>query len=295
MENDFSALEAMEYSGRSFIAFRTMHDDFGFSYQLTGRSPPSQTRKFVLDEKFCVIRTELITDPKVLKKMFNVTDEQMPGLLKKIEGGNRALTIYPAMRCIIEEGKKRLIVSNGAQTKSIYNAIMNSRARASPGDILARAFSESFFEYDEVNQADIDLTSFEPDHPIFTPRINGCMDAQRFAYRVIRKNPMSREVESIYNEYPLEPGKGILIATYKGGNEKPFPLSFESPLEINVGDLSARGICRRVYDIITRPNPNDSNKVYGVSVATMTMRGGEDGLFEVGYNRINFADEVMRV
>lgn len=120
---------------------------------IMGRSPNSQNRVYVVDEKNGILRTEA-ADPS------------------KVE--DPRLIIYNAMRMI----GKRYIVSNGDQTDTIYSSISDNLMKGvdsiSPYDLYKAAV------FDEVG-VDIPTIVFnaltkrycEPDAPIFTPRISG--------------------------------------------------------------------------------------------------------------------------
>jgi IMP cyclohydrolase len=237
MKDDLSALAEMKYSGRGIIAGMTPDGNEFLAYSLTGRSPPSQARKLVEGEKTRTIRTE-VTDKKVL------------------EEGNPALLLYPAL---VHVDGKVLIASNGAQTKLVYSAARDfssfgGDAKLSAQDILHRGLLNPVFEYDARTDTWIDITSYEPDPPNNTPRISVCvLDGKAAFHIVFCDNDGIRN--SVLNSLALEPGKGHLITTYKGGNEKPLlpfevPDSFSkrSPLEVSVSSTTPDEIAQSVYD-----------------------------------------------
>ena len=239
--NDFSALEQMTYSGRGITVGMTPSGDPFIGYSLTGRSPPSQARELVYDEKNQVVRT-------------SVTDEE------QLRKGSPALLLYPA---VAYKGMG-IVASNGAQTKLIYTK------SGDPSKRLHRAFYLPFWEYD-AKEGWIDITSYEPDVPNFTPRISACLGGGEAAMHITRK--VSGGQNSIVYPYELNPGEGKLITTYKGRNEKPL-LPFEGePLEVKVGSESAEEVAYSLYDAIKGgQNPEDN---YRVAAAVMMLKDGK--------------------
>jgi hypothetical protein len=281
MADDFGVLERMKYSGRG-ITLGMTSEGFGFiGYTLTGRSPPSQARRLEPGEKTGVIRTEVVKEDDVLKKMFDITDDaELVKLKEKIQKGSPALIYYPAL-WPVENG---LIASNGAQTKLIYNEGRKRRWDSNrPGMILDEAMRLPFDEYDPFEDRHIDITRYEPDDPNFTPRVSGLLLRNNGAMHIVRKQGAGKTTEM--HPLSLESGKANFIATYKGGNEDPL-LSFEGgPLEMRIRSTTAEQICRGLYEV-SRGHVDGKN--LQVAAAVMVLR---DGAYET--HIINRADEVM--
>jgi len=252
--NDFSALEQMTYSGRGITVGMTPSGAPFIGYSLTGRSPPSQARELVYDEKNQVVRTS-VTDPE------------------QLADGSPALLLYPA----IANSSKGMVVSNGAQTKLIYSEairIVGKTTEEVLGRALgARAFGpyESFWEYD-AKEGWIDITSYEPDAPNFTPRISAYQRGSNAAMYIVRKTE-DGGLFSIGFKISLIPKEGKLITTYKGGNEKPL-LPFDSnPLDVAITSESPEEIVDSLYDAIKGgQNPEDN---YRVASAVMMLKDGK--------------------
>jgi len=106
----------------------------GISYVM-GRSPNSQNRIYVLDKKQGILRTEAANESKV---------------------EDSSLIIYNAMRVLIVKNRFGIIISNGAQTDTLFEA-MNKQ-----------------IWYNSHSNTEISLlrTYCEPDASIFTPRIS---------------------------------------------------------------------------------------------------------------------------
>jgi len=246
MPNDFSALANMDYSGRGIIVGATPYFGNPFvGYSLTGRSPSSQARELVFGENTGTIRT-------------NVTDRE------QLEKGSPALLLYPAVVTIGDV----MIASNGAQTKLLYSAVMNAITRdeqINPEDILELAFREPSYEYDQMGDRWIDITTYEPDSPNNTPRISLCMMGLSAAMHIVRCTDGKKDVE--IHPFGLELGRGKLITTYKGGNEKPLLPFVSQPLYVTIDSESVEKIAEGLYAAVyggTKPGDN-----YRVAAAVM--------------------------
>ena len=109
------------------------------------------------------------------------TDEEV---LKK---GNPDLLIYPA----ILFAAAGVAVSNGRQTADVRSRL-DGAAAPGPVEILAGSLSG---------------WDFEPDAPIFTPRISGCVLPGAKAALALIKRGAGGEALRSYHEFPLAAGK----------------------------------------------------------------------------------------
>ena len=130
-----------------------------------------------------------------------------------------------------------LIVTNGDQTDTIYDYLRND------GD------------YTEA----LRIRSYEPDAPIYTPRVSGVMDLADGSYNlsIIKKteNPGSDSCVRQFFEYDKpNPGKGHIIHTYDRDGDPPVQFS---------GEPVAVGIPGSIDDMTTAiwENLNFDNKV----------------------------------
>ena len=163
------------------------------------------------------------------------TDEET---LKK---GNVDLLVYPAL--LFDE--RGVVVSNGKQTGDILNGLA---AAEGPVSVLAGALAR---------------WDYEPDSPIFTPRISGCVAGGRAALSLVRRGPEGTTLRS-YFEVPLRAGTGRLISTYQGPNRDPLP-SFEGePHEVILEGMTPRGTGESIYEAL---GPRTPEKDFRVSVA----------------------------
>lgn len=151
---------------------------------------------------------------------------------KKLKEKNIELLIYSALR--IERG---IAVSNGKHTDDIYKSMKNL---SHPVKVLAHALR--FWEY-------------EPDSPNFTPRISGCvLSGDHAALSTIKRAVDGRSLRNFY-EFPLIPGKGKLISTYKGKNKDPLP-SFEGePIDTEIPTQNAEKTAQYFYHSL-KPKQN---------------------------------------
>ncbi|MDO8628186.1 MAG: IMP cyclohydrolase, partial [Nanoarchaeota archaeon] len=216
-------LTAMEYPGRGIIISRSFDNQWNqLTYFLTGRSPPSKARKLVQGKTTGTVSTQ-VTDEEQLKK------------------GSRALLIYPAI--MISETKKSIgiVASNGAQTTLLYNRLRQLHNQVSNPTYQEQELEETFlgneetklyleeephYMYDEHSDTLIDLNSFEPDEPNWTPRINAMMQGNKSYMHIVKRNKRGR-AEHRYFLFPesLEDiqGEGLLLTTYDGKNVNPLP------------------------------------------------------------------------
>lgn len=172
-------------------------------------------------------------------------------VLKK---GNVDLLIYPAVLF----GDGGVAVSNGKQTGDILAKLAGGGA---PVSILAEALKR---------------WDFEPDSPIFTPRISGCLAGREAALSLVRRGPSGTTLRS-YFEVPLEPGKARLISTYMGPNRDPLPCFEGEPREIVLEGASARETAGSLYDAL---KPGVPEKDFRVATACLYLTLGGPGGFD---------------
>jgi IMP cyclohydrolase len=159
-------------------------------------------------------------------------------VLKK---GNVELLVYPAV--LFHE--KGIAVSNGKQTADIRDGLATER---NPVSVLAGA---------------LERWDFEPDPPIFTPRISGCVRARAAGLSLVRRGPGGVTLRS-YFEVPLRPGKAGLISTYQGTNSDPLPCFEGEPREMLLEGSTPRETAKDVYDALW---PRAQEKDFRVAVA----------------------------
>src|SRR5665647_2637888 len=133
MDSMRTKLASLEYPGRLIVIGAAPAGGRAvIIYAITGRSPSSQARRFVLRDGGIWVEP---TDEATLKQ------------------GHVDLLVYPAVLF----SRAGLAVSNGKQTTDVRDRLAPS---AGTGPALAAALAS---------------WDFEPDAPIFTPRISGCL------------------------------------------------------------------------------------------------------------------------
>jgi IMP cyclohydrolase len=160
------------------------------------------------------------------------TDEDV---LKK---GNVDLLVYPAVLF----DAAGVAVSNGKQTGDIRAKLAGGRT---PVSVLAEALKR---------------WDYEPDSPIFTPRISGCVAGREAALSLVRRAPSGAALRS-YFEVPLEPGKARLISTYMGPNLDPLPCFEGEPREIILEGASPRETAGLIYEALKPERPERDFRV----------------------------------
>ena len=156
-----------------------------------------------------------------------------PEVLRK---GNLDLLIYPAV--ILSEG---LAASNGKQTSAI-----DVRSGESPVRVLEEALK---------------IWDYEPDAPIFTPRISGCILPSNRAGLSIIKRAESGDSLRFFYEVPLTPAKGKLVATYSGENRDPLQSFAGEPLDLGLKEATAQATAEAVYGELKPPGREEDFRV----------------------------------
>jgi IMP cyclohydrolase len=173
------------------------------------------------------------------------TDEE---ILRK---GDPELLIYPAI-CI----GGGIAVSNGKQSKDVC-------------DFLTRGGTPI-----QVLEASLQTWDYEPDSPNFTPRISGCvLGVDRGALSILKRAEDGRTHRQ-YFDFPLIPGKGYRIATYKGENQDPLP-SFEGePQMVELSGKTAQETVTAVYESLGSDTSDMDFRVAAVCVFSRDPQGG---------------------
>ena len=156
-----------------------------------------------------------------------------------LKTGNPDLLVYPAL--ILGEA---IVVSNGKQTTDIA-----ARADAGPVRVLAGGLA---------------AWNFEPDAPIFTPRISGCvLPGGRAGLSVLKRQPDGSTLR-LYAELPLAAGRGKLVSTYAGENANPLPSFAGEPVDVGLAEVTAVATAEAFYSAL---RPEGRPEDYRVAVA----------------------------
>ncbi len=226
MDRALANLSAMEYPGRVIVIGRD----------------PSGSRTAVI---YAVTGRSPSSQARKLESRedgvwVRPTDEEV---LKK---GNPDLLIYPA----ILFSKRGVAVSNGKQTSDVRRRLDETSAPG-PVEILAQGLSG---------------WDYEPDAPIYTPRISGCVLAGPKAALSLIKRGAGGEALRSYHEIPLEAGKGKLVATYDGLNRDPLRSFPGAPIDVGLDAPDAAGLAEAVFEAL---KPGTGGRDFRVAVACL--------------------------
>lgn len=225
-EANLELLRENEYPGRLIAMGRGAGRTLIQAYVLMGRSENSRNRALV----------EVKQGIKVVAP--DKTQEEMEAT------PNSELIYYQAMK----SSGPLSVVSNGAQTLPIFENLSQRK------HYMDRA----------VNAAGIvdgiDLASYEPDAPNYTPRIAGAISldlySKFFGFSIIRRNPETEEaVQSTWGTFDLDklPEKtGYCIHTYNEDGD-PLPSFDGEPYPITFAE-NARATATMLWNTIPKDN-----------------------------------------
>jgi IMP cyclohydrolase len=167
-----------------------------------------------------------------------------------LKQGNVDLLVYPAILI----GPNGIAVSNGKQTADIGD-------RLKPGLPPVAALAEALGGWD-----------FEPDAPIFTPRISGALAGGTAALSVLRRGPSGQTLRNYYEVGLKAAGQGRLVSTYEGPNLDPLPVFRGEPRFVDMPGATAAETAAAVYLSLEPAGPA---KDFRVAVACVFLpRGG---------------------
>ena len=180
--------------------------------------------------------------------------------------GRIELLVYPAI-CL----SQGIAVSNGKQSLDIKSRLAHSQ---NPSEILTSALSN---------------WDYEPDPPIYTPRISGCVVASmRAALSVIKRGEDGSSIRNIF-EVPLIERKGWMISTYQGENKDLVEPFSGEPQELEFDQNNPNDMAEAVYKALA---PREGEKDLRVAVACVFSPNIEKGEFDVSIiNRIERMDD----
>ena len=145
-----------------------------------------------------------------------------PTDLETLRKGNPDLLVYPAI--VFSHG---IAVSNGRQTADI-----DPSSASGPVSAL---------------EAGLRAWTYEPDAPIHTPRISGCITPSgAAAVSLLKRGPDGEPLRS-YHELALRPGRGAFIATYAGDNREPLASFGGEPLDLEFAEDSPEATAKAAY------------------------------------------------
>jgi IMP cyclohydrolase len=185
-QNFHERIKRNPYPGRGLVIGKSDDSTWQIIYWIMGRSTNSRNRRFVIDN------STLRTEPVDLKQL---TDP--------------SLIIYDALL----ELPGLYMVSNGDQTRTIYNSIQNGGS-----------FEDALMTRDR-----------EPDSPNFTPRISGLLDLRSsrplVTLSILKANIVDSEFSDRFFFRPsfTQNGFGYCLTTY-AADGNPLPSFCGDPL-----------------------------------------------------------------
>jgi IMP cyclohydrolase len=172
-----------------------------------------------------------------------------------LKTGQADLLVYPAVYL-----GRGVVVSNGKHTSDIIDHLEKS---PNPASLLQSALS---------------AWDYEPDAPIFTPRISGCvLTLERAALSVIRRGPDSSPVRDVF-ECSMVSGHGNMVTTYQGENRHPVPSFSGDPLSLEIPHRTCRDMAEAVYEAL---GPAGEGLDFRVAVACVFSSSLERDDYEV--------------
>mgnify|MGYP001609875212 FL=1 len=129
-------------------------------------------------------------------------------------------------------------MSNGSQT-NLLHSFLESGENLVGGDssfhslksklVLLNAFEKPNFLYDAQKDRSINQTSYEPDVPNNTPRINLVALRNGGCFHHVFKNTLDRAEQRFY-PFDFVNGQARLLTTYTGENIEPLPSFTSEPV-----------------------------------------------------------------
>lgn len=180
------------------------------------------------------------------------TDEEA---LKK---GQVDLLIYPAV-IVTESG---LAVSNGKQTVDLSRILK-------PGFAPGPALNEGLKSW-----------SYEPDSPIFTPRISACYGKDgRAGLHIVKRMRNGSEARRVFAAPWIKKGCGFLLTTYAGRDQKLCPSFAGGPKAVR---LTVSGTAQETVEAVYRAlRPPRGKRDYRVAAACVFLERGTGRVGEV--------------
>ena len=238
MSKGLEALAEMEYPGRFIILGRDRADKHDVVvYGMTARSESSQARKLEM-------RNEVVGGAAC--KVVHVVETD----IKKVQEGNVSLLLYPAI-IIGGEASPGIVISNGRQTPSVWDAIRDCGKNVYPPlQVLATGVKDWTYEEDTNS----------------TARISGVI-YHGAGLSIIWKDDGDKEQRRGYHE-PLLRGEGSFISTYAGPDQNPSPPFKGEPWRLALEYDDPKSLAEAVYKAI---GPKDGGKDNRIAVAALFL------------------------
>lgn len=182
-----------------------------------------------------------------------------PEVLKK---GNPELLVYPAV--IFGRG---IAASNGRQTTDIDTDGTSSAVSAL--------------------DAGLGPWSYEPDAPIFTPRITGCvLPSGSSALSLIKRGAEGESVRAFFEIAPRR-GRISFLSTYAGDNREPLAAYSGEPLEIGIEGKTPEETAEEAYAALQPAGRSEDFRVAVVCVYARRSDLSDRGLAVINRHERN--------
>lgn len=169
-----------------------------------------------------------------------------------IVSGNPDLLIYPAMLY----SAYGIVVSNGKHTEDIMKEMSSTQE-----PLLAVVRGVRDWKY-------------EPDAPIYTPRISL---VYKGGYKIVASIIKRGELGGVIKEYfelPLVPGKGWWFMTYDGRNTDPLTAFQGEPVSLEVEGQTVESMVKQIHDSLA-PEPGKKDLRVAVAGVRAFLAGPE--------------------
>jgi len=210
-----------------------------------------------------------------LVAVYFITGRSASSQARKLVWESQALWTRPTDEETLKKGQVDLLIYPAALATPAGLAISNGQQT----EDLARALPQSRSAVNVLNEG-LKSWSYEPDAPIHTPRISGCLRVDgRSGLHIIKRRADGAEERRAFSFSCAKKGHGFLLTTYAGRDRKLLP-SFEGrPREVRLlRSGSAREAAEAVYGAL---RPSGGQRDYRVAAACLLLEQGSGRVVEV--------------
>lgn len=204
--------------------------------------------------------------------IYAITGRSPSSQARKLVEEDDIIWAKPTDEEILKEGKIELLVYPAA---CLYRGIAVSNGRQT---LDIKAGMGQFQDPSKILSSTLSRWDYEPDPPIFTPRISGCIvSSKKAALAIIKRGEDGSSIRDVF-EFSLIAGKGKMISTYKGENKDPLvPFSGE-PVDLELNEKKSKDMAESVYEAL---GPEGRSKDFRVAVACIFSSNIESREYDV--------------
>jgi len=193
--------------------------------------------------------------------VYAITGRSPSSQARKLEWSEDGIWVLPTDEATLKKGNIDLLVYPAMLYSPDGVAVSNGKQTADVGRALKKASNPL-----SVLSASLKTWEYEPDAPIFTPRISGCvLPGQKAALNIIKRGARGASVRGSF-EVKLLPGKGKMISTYNGVNKDPLRSFTGEPLNVNIDGADAARTAEAAYESL---KPSGAGPDFRVAVACL--------------------------